>query len=312
MSIALYVHFPFCLSICPYCDFDRQATGFDRIGTYVECVLRELRRYAGAVGAGILWRLCRWSCTSTFRFACRSVPIATSIVRRRASTASARTSSACCASSGATRARSALAYCGGCVAGAVRPLSVLPVDLSLLRLRSSGDGLRPHRHVRRVRAARAPALRGRGRRWHTVAAVSLELYVHFPFCLSICPYCDFDRQATGFDRIGTYVECVLRELRRYAGAVGAGILWRLCRWSCTSTFRFACRSVPIATSIVRRRASTASARTSSACCASSGATRARSALAYCGGCVAGAVRPLSVLPVDLSLLRLRSSGDGLR
>src|SRR5256885_2421661 len=21
-------------------------------------------------------------------------------------------------------------------------------------------------------------------------------YIHFPFCLSICPYCDFDRQAT--------------------------------------------------------------------------------------------------------------------
>jgi oxygen-independent coproporphyrinogen III oxidase len=46
MSIALYVHFPFCLSICPYCDFDRQATGFDRIDVYVECVLRELAGYA--------------------------------------------------------------------------------------------------------------------------------------------------------------------------------------------------------------------------------------------------------------------------
>ena len=30
-SVAVYVHFPFCLSICPYCDFDRQASGFDRI-----------------------------------------------------------------------------------------------------------------------------------------------------------------------------------------------------------------------------------------------------------------------------------------
>ncbi|HEV7661997.1 MAG TPA: radical SAM family heme chaperone HemW [Chloroflexota bacterium] len=45
-SIALYVHFPFCLSICPYCDFDRQATGFDRIDTYVGSVVRELERYA--------------------------------------------------------------------------------------------------------------------------------------------------------------------------------------------------------------------------------------------------------------------------
>ena len=41
-SIALYVHFPFCLSICPYCDFDRQATGFDRIDTYLSAVVREM------------------------------------------------------------------------------------------------------------------------------------------------------------------------------------------------------------------------------------------------------------------------------
>jgi oxygen-independent coproporphyrinogen-3 oxidase len=47
-SIALYVHFPFCLSICPYCDFDRQATGFDRIDTYVATVVRELEGYAGS------------------------------------------------------------------------------------------------------------------------------------------------------------------------------------------------------------------------------------------------------------------------
>jgi oxygen-independent coproporphyrinogen-3 oxidase len=44
-SLALYVHFPFCLSICPYCDFDRQATGFDRIDVYLEMVTRELARY---------------------------------------------------------------------------------------------------------------------------------------------------------------------------------------------------------------------------------------------------------------------------
>jgi oxygen-independent coproporphyrinogen-3 oxidase len=46
-TIAVYVHFPFCLSICPYCDFDRQATGFDRVDVYLAAVRRELQRFEG-------------------------------------------------------------------------------------------------------------------------------------------------------------------------------------------------------------------------------------------------------------------------
>ena len=53
-------------------------------------------------------------------------------------------------------------------------------------------------------------------------ADSLALYIHFPFCLSICPYCDFDRQATGFDRIDVYLQTVATELATYAG-IGAQV-----------------------------------------------------------------------------------------
>jgi oxygen-independent coproporphyrinogen-3 oxidase len=50
-GIAIYVHFPFCLSICPYCDFDRQATGFDRIDVYLSGVERELFELRSASGS---------------------------------------------------------------------------------------------------------------------------------------------------------------------------------------------------------------------------------------------------------------------
>src|SRR5687767_2657889 len=42
---------------------------------------------------------------------------------------------------------------------------------------------------------------------------SAGLYVHFPYCVSICSYCDFDRQATGFASIPRYVASVVAELR---------------------------------------------------------------------------------------------------
>jgi oxygen-independent coproporphyrinogen-3 oxidase len=46
-----------------------------------------------------------------------------------------------------------------------------------------------------------------------VTTASAGLYVHFPYCVSICNYCDFDRQATGFASIPRYVASVVAELR---------------------------------------------------------------------------------------------------
>jgi oxygen-independent coproporphyrinogen-3 oxidase len=42
---------------------------------------------------------------------------------------------------------------------------------------------------------------------------SAGLYIHFPYCVSICNYCDFDRQATGFASIPRYVASVAAEIR---------------------------------------------------------------------------------------------------
>ena len=49
-----------------------------------------------------------------------------------------------------------------------------------------------------------------------MTAQSAALYVHFPYCVSICNYCDFDRQATGFGSIPRYVEAVAADVRRQA------------------------------------------------------------------------------------------------
>jgi oxygen-independent coproporphyrinogen-3 oxidase len=46
----------------------------------------------------------------------------------------------------------------------------------------------------------------------TAASESAGLYIHFPYCVSICNYCDFDRQATGFASIPRYVSSVVAEI----------------------------------------------------------------------------------------------------
>lgn len=49
--------------------------------------------------------------------------------------------------------------------------------------------------------------------------IPLSLYVHFPWCVSRCPYCDFNAHAASTFEETRYVECLIREFGRVAGAV---------------------------------------------------------------------------------------------
>ena len=49
-SLALYVHWPFCASKCPYCDFNSHVRERVDQGRWREALLRELRREAGRAG----------------------------------------------------------------------------------------------------------------------------------------------------------------------------------------------------------------------------------------------------------------------
>lgn len=42
-SIAIYVHWPWCASICPYCDFDKQADDFGLADPYIEALIAHLQ-----------------------------------------------------------------------------------------------------------------------------------------------------------------------------------------------------------------------------------------------------------------------------
>ena len=46
------------------------------------------------------------------------------------------------------------------------------------------------------------------------------VYVHFPYCLSKCPYCDFASTAAKEIPDGRYTDALLLELERRAGALG--------------------------------------------------------------------------------------------
>lgn len=49
--------------------------------------------------------------------------------------------------------------------------------------------------------------------------IPLALYVHFPWCVSRCPYCDFNAHAASTFDESRYVECLAREFGRIAGEV---------------------------------------------------------------------------------------------
>src|SRR5436853_6549218 len=38
-SVAVYVHVPWCASICPYCDFDKQASDFRLVDAYIDAII---------------------------------------------------------------------------------------------------------------------------------------------------------------------------------------------------------------------------------------------------------------------------------
>ena len=48
-DIALYVHWPFCLSLCPYCDFNSHVRDTIDQGAWRDGLLRELEHYAARV-----------------------------------------------------------------------------------------------------------------------------------------------------------------------------------------------------------------------------------------------------------------------
>ena len=51
-------------------------------------------------------------------------------------------------------------------------------------------------------------------------AIPLSLYVHWPWCVRKCPYCDFNSHASGTVPEKRYVEALLRELEREAEGAG--------------------------------------------------------------------------------------------
>jgi oxygen-independent coproporphyrinogen-3 oxidase len=51
------------------------------------------------------------------------------------------------------------------------------------------------------------------------------IYVHIPWCRSICTYCDFDRQAHAFELIPSYVEALVTDIGQQPGGVAHSVFF---------------------------------------------------------------------------------------
>src|SRR5262245_4376686 len=44
------------------------------------------------------------------------------------------------------------------------------------------------------------------------AADPIAVYVHIPWCASLCPYCDFDKQAHDFRLVDAYIDALVEHI----------------------------------------------------------------------------------------------------
>jgi oxygen-independent coproporphyrinogen-3 oxidase len=91
--------------------------------------------------------------------------------------------------------------------------------------RSNGDGAPDADRVREDAAYSGPAARRQamvapGARGGHVAAVTLALYIHWPFCLAKCPYCDFNSHVRDTIPQARFAAALRRELAWEAARLG--------------------------------------------------------------------------------------------
>ena len=53
------------------------------------------------------------------------------------------------------------------------------------------------------------------------SVASVDLYIHIPFCRSLCPYCPYNRVRYDRDAADAYLKAVTHEIDRYGEDLGA-------------------------------------------------------------------------------------------